>query len=472
MSWHPRAQSIRGLAALLAKVQAQRGVAAVDEAARARIEQLLGLTMHQPTVEVRVPNNNPSPCTLTFSASCVPGNCLPGGPDQRFSMAVTPGEPWRAICERFKSRVAHGLLVNVDHQLFRFLYFGSRFYPFDEPDASKSWDSARYGLENNDRIAVLFQVPGIPLSIPTQYVRSNPALELIQAHREHVSVEGLLDDYYFDHSTEVGLASFQYICSCIANSALSDLQVLGICNNRSIQVLVRTLAGKCTTLRSLYIHQMVLDEAGCDEIISLLGCIHLSNLRIQCWSPMFENNPRRLPAEQMVGLQKAVSEASTDLSVAFEFGRYKDNVKISKVAMGQVAVLYGYKHEDMVAKLKDVASVQCLDVESGETETVLKVKRPLDGVGGGGSSSGGGGDSGGGSALKQLVGQQQQLKKVKLEKKAAEEEKKEAEEDKHEEGMYSAQYMDKQQSAIDRLKGLLAANGVDAAAIANAAELN
>ena len=43
--------------------------------------------------------------------------------------------------------------------------------------------------------------------------------------------------------------------------------------------------------------------------------------------------------------------------------------------------------------------------------------------------------------------------------------------DMHEEGMYSAQYINKQQSTIDRLKALLAANEVDPAAIASAAEL-
>ena len=49
--------------------------------------------------------------------------------------------------------------------------------------------------------------------------------------------------------------------------------------------------------------------------------------------------------------------------------------------------------------------------------------------------------------------------------------KNDAKEDMHEEGKYSALYINQQQSAIDRLKSLLAANGVDATAIAEAARL-
>jgi hypothetical protein len=63
----------------------------------------------------------------------------------------------------------------------------------------------------------------------------------------------------------------------------------------------------------------------------------------------------------------------------------------------------------------------------------------------------------------QLLGEQsQQLKKVKIEKEDVEEEK-------HDEGMYSAQFIDRQQSAIDRLKALCSGAGVSAEDISAAA---
>jgi hypothetical protein len=63
----------------------------------------------------------------------------------------------------------------------------------------------------------------------------------------------------------------------------------------------------------------------------------------------------------------------------------------------------------------------------------------------------------------QLLGEQsQQLKKVKIEKE-------DVEEDKHDEGMYSAQFIDRQQSAIDRLKALCSGAGVSAEDISAAA---
>ena len=95
----------------------------------------------------------------------------------------------------------------------------------------------------------------------------------------------------------------------------------------------------------------------------------------------------------------------------------------------------------------------------------------LTGSDGGGSDGGGGGGGGGNSALKQLLEQQQLLQTLKLDKQEADEKRQQAEEDKHDEGLYSARYMDLQQSAIDRLSRLAASAGADAAAIASAAKV-